>query len=95
MLPTAATAPAVHSILQHSVNLFKCVLTLYSGFHSTYNAPINLPVLNWRCWLTQVVPYNGCMTIHLGRVSTYPCFILYTVSKRDQTNDIHLSRLSI
>ena len=28
---------------------------------------------------------------HLGRVSTDACFILYIVSKRDQTNDIHLS----
>jgi len=34
------------------------------------------------------------ISIQLGRVSTYPCFILYTVSKRDQTNDIHLSGLS-
>ena len=32
--------------------------------------------------------------IHLGRVSIYPCFILYIVSKRDQTNNIHLSGLS-
>ena len=29
------------------------------------------------------------MSIHLGRLSTYPCLILYTVSKQDQTNDIH------
>jgi len=29
-----------------------------------------------------------------SRVSTYPCFILYTVSKRDKTNDIHLRGLS-
>jgi len=28
---------------------------------------------------------------HLGRVSTDACFILYIVSKRNQTNDIHLS----
>ena len=33
------------------------------------------------------------MRIHLGRVSTYPCFILYIVSKWDQTIDIHLSGL--
>ena len=29
------------------------------------------------------------MSIHFSRVSTCPCFILYTVSKRDQTNNIH------
>ena len=34
------------------------------------------------------------MSIHLGRVSTYPCFIFAIMSKPDQTNDIHLSRLS-
>ena len=34
------------------------------------------------------------MSIYLGRVSTFPCFILYIVSKQDQTNDIHLSGLS-
>ena len=34
------------------------------------------------------------MSMHLGSVSTHPCFILYTVSKWDQTNDIHLSGLS-
>jgi len=34
------------------------------------------------------------MRIHLGRVCTYPCFILSIVSKRDPTNDIHLSGLS-
>ena len=34
------------------------------------------------------------MTIHLGRLSNYQWFILYTVSKQDQTNDIHLSGLS-
>jgi len=28
------------------------------------------------------------------RGSTYPCFILYIVSKQDQTNDIHFSGLS-
>jgi len=37
------------------------------------------------------------MTIHLGSVSIYPCFLLYIVSKWDQTNDrfmrvIHLGR---
>ena len=35
------------------------------------------------------------MSIHLGSVSTSPCFILYIVSKRDRTNDIHLSGLSL
>ena len=34
------------------------------------------------------------MSFHLGGVSTYACFVLYIVSKWDQTNDIHLSRLS-
>jgi len=34
------------------------------------------------------------ISIHLGRLSTYPCFILCTVSKWDQTYDIHQSRLS-
>ena len=33
------------------------------------------------------------MSIHLGRVCTYPCFILYDVSKWEQTNDIRLSGL--
>ena len=32
--------------------------------------------------------------IHSDRVPTYPCFILYILSKLDLTNDIHLSRLS-
>ena len=31
------------------------------------------------------------MSIHLGRVPTCPCFILYTVSEWDQTDDIHIS----
>ena len=31
------------------------------------------------------------MSIHLGSVLTYPCSIIYIVSKRDQTNAIHLS----
>ena len=35
------------------------------------------------------------MIIHLGRVFTYPGFILYIVSIQDQTYDIHLSRPSI
>jgi len=35
--------------------------------------------------------WDPIMSTHLGRVSTCPCFILYIVSKRDQTNDIHLS----
>ena len=30
------------------------------------------------------------VSFHLGGVSICPCFILYIVSKRDQTNDIHL-----
>jgi len=35
------------------------------------------------------------MSTLLGTVPTYPCFILYIVSKwEDQTNDIHLTRLS-
>ena len=34
------------------------------------------------------------MSTLLGTVPTYPCFILYIVSKWDQTNDIHLTRLS-
>jgi len=34
------------------------------------------------------------MSIHVGKVSTCPCFILYIVFEQDQTNDIHLSRLS-
>jgi len=34
------------------------------------------------------------MTIHLCRVSTCQCFILYIVSKRDLENDSHLSGLS-
>jgi len=34
------------------------------------------------------------MSIHLDRVSSYPCFILYIVSKLDQLNDIHISGLS-
>jgi len=34
------------------------------------------------------------MRIYLGRVSTYPHFLLYTVSKRDLASDIHLCGLS-
>ena len=34
------------------------------------------------------------MSIHLGSVSTYLCFILYIVSKQDKTNDIRLCGLS-
>jgi len=33
------------------------------------------------------------MSIHSGRVHAYPYFTLYIVSKRDQTNDIHLGGL--
>ena len=32
--------------------------------------------------------HYAIISIHLRRISTYPCFILYTVSKWDQTNDI-------
>ena len=32
------------------------------------------------------------MSIHLGRVYTEPLFILSVMYKRDQANDIHLSR---
>jgi len=31
------------------------------------------------------------MSTHLGRVFTYPYFILYAVSKWDQASDIHLT----
>ena len=34
------------------------------------------------------------MSIHLSSVTTYPCFILYVVSKWNQTIAIHLSGLS-
>jgi len=30
------------------------------------------------------------MSIHLDRIYTCPCFIVYIVYKQDQTNDIHL-----
>ena len=35
------------------------------------------------------------MSIHLGRLSIYPCFITYVVSKLDQTNDIRLSGINL
>jgi len=35
------------------------------------------------------------MSIHLGRLSIYPCFITYVVSKLDQTNDIRLSGIHL
>ena len=34
------------------------------------------------------------MSIQLGRISTYPCFILYIVSTWEQPDDIHLTWLS-
>ena len=34
------------------------------------------------------------MSIHLGGVTTYRCFIVYILSSCDQTNDIHFSGLS-
>jgi len=35
------------------------------------------------------------MSLHLGGVSTYPCFIFDIVSKWDQTNDIYLFKCVI
>jgi len=37
---------------------------------------------------------NPLKWIAMGPDYEYPCFILYIVSKQNQTNDIHLSRLS-
>jgi len=31
----------------------------------------NLPVLNWRCWLMQVVLYNGCKMVVVVVVLIY------------------------
>ena len=44
---------------------------------------------------SQTRQYWDPMSSHLGRVSTYPRFVLQTVSKEDQTNDIHLNELSV
>jgi len=35
----------------------------YKGMQAVKLLQQNPPVLNWRCWLTQVVPYNGRKTI--------------------------------
>jgi len=49
------------------------------------------------CLLLLLLSRQHCdliMGIHLGSVSTYTCFVLYAISKLDQTNDICLSGLS-
>jgi len=41
-----------------------CVLNLTcTSCHQQGHAPKNPPVLNWGCWLTQVVLYNGHKTV--------------------------------
>ena len=42
----------------------------------------------------RIIQPSLVMSIHFGTASTYPCCIFDIVSKRDQTNDIHLSGLS-
>jgi len=60
---------------------FKCPDTEFSIYGYSPN------LLKW-------MALDMIMSIHSVRLSTYPCFILYSMSKWDQANDVHLSGLS-
>ena len=81
-------------------------LVLFSSFsHESANAPLPC-VAPWSVYITYLlimsvqsntlkwIALNLIISIHFGSVPTYPCLILYIVSKWYQTNDVDLSGLS-